>query len=216
MTQQRQLWSSALENPETAAAIKAAREKNERLKKLAPGADDAMDPTGFGDDYLFSDPHVITTPNDIWLYFSDRVQRFDRQTGSPKTVDIKGAIFNITQGDDSLVVVSGDTNGPQTVTQKIALADGATQSGEINPGSEESDKTNARSATKSAADVDAKEALLAAKLQRPSSCKAARPASADEEAFPGLFGSGDLGFTSRRAQRGAIPGAVAGAKIHRA
>ncbi len=89
-----------------AAAIKAAQERNEQIRKATPKVIDpdtghdltqfsGLDPLGYGNDYIYSHPRVAATTNDIWVALSEKLIRFDRQTGSRKESGIKGKIQSI-------------------------------------------------------------------------------------------------------------------------
>ncbi len=133
--QKKQLWSVRLQTDAEEAAIKAARAKNEEaLKRTAknPNAEPLLDPLGFESDYLYSRPQVITTSNDIWLVLSDRMRRFDRQTGATKEIPVKDKIKSIERGEDTLLVVTEDLSGRQVLTQ-ITFPDATTQTEEIVP-----------------------------------------------------------------------------------
>jgi len=86
--------------------------------------------TALSDYYLFSDPHVIATTNDIWLSFRSQIARFDRQTGARKEVAIPGKILNVTPGDGMILALSENPDGHQSLTQ-ITLPDGTMRSEEI-------------------------------------------------------------------------------------
>jgi hypothetical protein len=135
VTQQRALWSVPLQTEAEAAAIKAARAKNEEaLKRTAknPNAEPILDPLGFEDADMYSHPQVIATTNDIWLVIPGRLRRFDRQTGSTKEIPVKEKIRSIERGEDSILVVTEETSGRQVLTQ-ITLPDGNTQTEELVP-----------------------------------------------------------------------------------
>ena len=86
--------------------------------------------TASEDYFLFSNPHVIATSNDIWLSFRGEIARFDRQTGARKQVAIPGKILNVTPDDGMILALSANPDGRQLLTQ-ITLPDGAVRSEEI-------------------------------------------------------------------------------------
>lgn len=141
ITEQKQLWSVSLENEAEVNAIKAARAKNEEIQKRTPKVYDpqsgfeiteykGLDPLGFESEFAFAYPHVIATTNDIWLTTRDHLARFDRQTGARKEIKIDGKIRSIDPGEDAILIVSGNSNGSETLAE-ISLPDGAMQSEEI-------------------------------------------------------------------------------------
>lgn len=141
--EQRQLWSARLQSEAEEAAVKAAREKNERIIKMTPKHIDTdtgfdltkypkLDPLGYEDDFYFARPRVIATTNDIWVSFSDRLARFDRQTGNVKDVGIKDKIRSVTYNGNTILVVSREPSERELLTQ-ITLPDGNMQSEEITP-----------------------------------------------------------------------------------
>jgi hypothetical protein len=143
------LWSARLESDAEATAVKAAKEKNDAIMKATPKTYNpdtreetteykGLDPLGERDDEgFFSNPDVAVTTNDVWLWYSDRLLRFDRQSGSPKDVPVKDGIRDITQEGDSILVVTHEPTGREVLTQ-IMLSDGSSQNEEITPA-----KTNA-------------------------------------------------------------------------
>jgi hypothetical protein len=140
--EQHQIWSAALLTDAESEAIKAARARNDEIKKNTPrvrnedtGADmttyNALDPLGFEDDSYFAVPHVVITASDIWVSYPDRLMRFDRQSGSPKELPISGNILNVAVSDDAILVVSGAPGAQATLT-RFSLPDGAARSEELN------------------------------------------------------------------------------------
>ncbi len=140
VAEQKQLWSVALQTAAETDAINAARTKNENIQKRTPKTYDrdgfettrylGMDPLGFEGDFVYSNPTVVATTNDIWVVAGDRLARFDRQSGSRKDTGIAGKIRSVSPGADAILVVSSDSNGGETLTE-ITLPDGASQTEEI-------------------------------------------------------------------------------------
>ncbi|MDB6109365.1 MAG: Pyrrolo-quinoline quinone [Pedosphaera sp.] len=139
----KQIWSARLQSEADEAAVKAARENNERIIKLTPKVIDTdtghdrtvypkLDPLGYQDDYFFARPRVMVTSNDVWVSFSDRLARFDRQTGSVKDVGIKDKIESVTYNGNTILVVSREPSARELLTQ-ITLPDATMQSEEITP-----------------------------------------------------------------------------------
>jgi outer membrane protein assembly factor BamB len=87
-------------------------------------------PGGAEDSY--ASPRIIATTNDIWVAWSDRLLRIDRQTGAQKPLSLPDPIVNVATGDHMILVLSGNSSSNQTVTQ-FSLPDGATQTEEIAP-----------------------------------------------------------------------------------
>ncbi len=150
---EKMLWTAKLQSDAEVAAVKAAKAKNEEIMRLTPKKIDTdtqaditqyhgLDPLGFRDDFFFADPGVAVTTNDVWIWFSDRLLRFDRATGSPKDAGVKDHIVNVSYSGDMLLVLTHEQNGRETLTE-ITLPDGSSQNVEITPG-----KTNEVAAAK--------------------------------------------------------------------
>ncbi len=85
-------------------------------------------PAGAEDSY--ESPHVVTTTNDIWIAWRDRLLCVDLQTGTQKSLSIPDPVASITAGDHMILVLSGKSSSNQVVTQ-FSLPGGATQTEEI-------------------------------------------------------------------------------------
>jgi hypothetical protein len=86
--------------------------------------------TALADFFLFSNPQVTATANDIWLSFRNQIMRFDRQTGARKEIAIPEKIVNLTPGDGMILALSETPDGHRSLTQ-ITLPDGSMRSEEI-------------------------------------------------------------------------------------
>ena len=140
LAQQKLLWSVPLQTEAEAAAIKAARAKNEEIQKRTPKVQDengfdttryaGLDPLGYLNDYYFANPHVIATTNDVWVTLPDRLARFDRQTGARKEIGIMDKILSISETDNAILVISGTPGVHETLTE-IMLPEGTLQTEDI-------------------------------------------------------------------------------------
>ena len=111
ITKNQTLWSTPLQSDSDSSSAD---------KKTASG-DLASE-----DDYNFSNPLVITTTNDLWLAFRDRVVRLDRQTGAHKDNPIHGRILSFSEQENSIVAVFAAPDGQRTLA-RVNLADGSIQ-----------------------------------------------------------------------------------------
>lgn len=137
---QKQIWSVALQTAAETDAVNAARARNEAIQKRTPKTYDrdgnettryvGFDPLGFEGDFLYADPTVVVSTNDIWVAARERLVRFDRKTGDRKDIGITGKIRSISADPNTLLVVSGDPGSGENLTQ-IIVADGSSQSEQI-------------------------------------------------------------------------------------
>ncbi|MDB6067228.1 MAG: Pyrrolo-quinoline quinone [Pedosphaera sp.] len=219
VTQQKELWSVPLQNEAETGLVKAARAKNDEIIKRTPKVYDVdtnvemtryagLDPLGYEDDFAFANPHVIATINDIWICFPNRLARFDRSTGSRKEVPIHDQIFSVTHGNEAILVVSGNSQGPAVLT-RIALPEGTAQTEDISTptppqaskvevknnsssnkaamSTETAEKTQAESARKLKSSLG--QAMVAGGMNATSTVSKAKQKAADEESILDMFDS---------------------------
>jgi hypothetical protein len=80
---------------------------------------------------LYPQPHVVATPNDLWILFPNQLVQYDRRSGNRKQqVPLNPMVFGLAQSDGAITVISADDSGQQTMT-RITLADGAVKSDPI-------------------------------------------------------------------------------------
>jgi hypothetical protein len=83
-----------------------------------------------GADDFYSTPRVVATSNDVWVAWSARLMRIDRQSGTQKPLSIPDPVLSVATGDNMILVLSGNPASNEVVTQ-FSLADGSTQTEEI-------------------------------------------------------------------------------------
>jgi len=86
--------------------------------------------TAPSDYYLFSDPHVIATTNDIWLSFRTRSCGSTGRPARARTSPMPGKILNVTPGDAMILALSEKPDGHQSLTQ-IAFPEGSMRTEDI-------------------------------------------------------------------------------------
>ena len=140
--QKKELWTARLQSEAEEAQVKDAKSRNEERMKLAgPNAnsleekfklEQSMDPKAMLDDEYFAHPRIAARTNDIWVWYTDRLERFDRKSGTPGQVSLQGDIMQIEQSGDALLVITRESTGRKLLTQ-INLVDGTSQNEELAP-----------------------------------------------------------------------------------
>jgi hypothetical protein len=122
---QKQLWSAPLDSPGSRNARGGAVQSNPEPAVNSRFTEELDDPIHF------DRPRVITTAEDIWLLYRDRIAQHERQTGNRKQeIPIKPPIVSLTQNDKAILIISAEDFNRKTLTH-IALPSGAVQTEQI-------------------------------------------------------------------------------------
>jgi len=115
LTEQKQLWSVALQSKTSLAGMSSAM----------PVADD--------DPAFYPKPHVIATANDLWVLSPGRITEYDRNTGNSKQeIPLNPPFFGMGQNADGMTVIASDESGREII-MRIAFPSGTIQTGPVEP-----------------------------------------------------------------------------------